>query len=537
MATVWLARLRGKRGFEKLFAIKTIRTELVDDPRFQEMFLDEARIASGIQHPNVAQILDLGEQQDVLFIVMEWVDGDSLAKVRKLVTKRGHRLPVGVVLRVLADASAGVHAAHEMKDDQGEPLEIVHRDVSLQNILVGSAGSVKVIDFGIAKAHNRKQGETRTGVVKGKIQYMAPEQVQKGKTVDRRTDVWALGVCLHELVTGKLPYDGDDDIEVIRKLMTDEAPLLEAGLPEAIVRVLERSIALDADARFPTAAGMQRALEAAMKEMGEATTSEDVAAFLRTELPELAQRRKEILNKAVEEARERVASGGETKTTSLPDPDVAFAPTIMSERQPKSLPTPAPATQREGRMDRPSDAGTVALVKTKPVAPAREASTGFDQEPIKIPKTSKAWLWVTLLLIVGLGGAWYRWPTEIKQWLAQRGIGGGGGDTPVQIVPVPETTATTSTATAPTDSAKPAVTTPASAASPQPSTHPSASASASHPEPSATHHGWPVGGHEPPVSSASAVPPVAPTSTWSPYKQATPAPTASDNPYSGAPPP
>jgi hypothetical protein len=176
-------------------------------------------------------------------------------------------------------------------------------------------------------------------------------------------------------------------------------------------------------------------------------------------------------------------------------------------------------------------------VKTKPVAPAREASTGFDQEPIKIPKTSKAWLWVTLLLIVGLGGAWYRWPTEIKQWLAQRGIGGGGGDTPVQIVPVPETTATTSTATAPTDSAKPAVTTPASAASPQPSTHPSASASASHPEPSATHHGWPVGGHEPPVSSASAVPPVAPTSTWSPYKQATPAPTASDNPYSGAPPP
>src|SRR6516164_8486545 len=111
MASVWLARLRGKRGFEKLFAIKTIRTELVADPRFQEMFLDEARIASGIQHPNVAQILDLGEQEDVLFIVMEWVDGDSLAKVRKLLGKRRVRLPVAIVLRLLADACAGLHAA------------------------------------------------------------------------------------------------------------------------------------------------------------------------------------------------------------------------------------------------------------------------------------------------------------------------------------------------------------------------------------------------------------------------------------------
>src|ERR1700690_1229228 len=129
MASVWLARLRGKRGFEKLFAVKTIRTELVDDARFQEMFLDEARIASGIQHPNVAQILDLGEQDDVLFIVMEWVDGDSLAKIRRLLAKRDAKLPVGIVLRLLADACAGLHAAHELKNDNGDPLEIVHRDV------------------------------------------------------------------------------------------------------------------------------------------------------------------------------------------------------------------------------------------------------------------------------------------------------------------------------------------------------------------------------------------------------------------------
>src|SRR6516162_7794684 len=122
MATVWLARLRGKRGFEKLYAIKTIRTELIDDSRFQEMFLDEARIASAIQHPNVAQILDLGEQDDILYIVMEWVDGDSLAKVRRLAQKKGTPLPFGLALRVLADACAGLHAAHELCNAEGKRL-------------------------------------------------------------------------------------------------------------------------------------------------------------------------------------------------------------------------------------------------------------------------------------------------------------------------------------------------------------------------------------------------------------------------------
>src|SRR4051794_2116309 len=128
MASVWLARLRGKRGFEKLFAIKTIKTELTEDARFQEMFLDEARIASGIQHPNVAQILDLGEQDDILYIVMEWVDADSLAKVRRLAEKNDTPIPLGVALRIIADACAGLHAAHELCDAKGQSLGVVHRD-------------------------------------------------------------------------------------------------------------------------------------------------------------------------------------------------------------------------------------------------------------------------------------------------------------------------------------------------------------------------------------------------------------------------
>jgi eukaryotic-like serine/threonine-protein kinase len=525
MATVWLARLRGKRGFEKLYAIKTIRTELVDDPRFQEMLLDEARIASGIQHPNVAQILDLGEQGDVLFIVMEWVDGDSLAKVRKLVAKRGHRLPLGVVLRVLADASAGLHAAHELRDAQGQSVEIVHRDVSPQNILLSSSGAVKIIDFGIAKAHGRSQGETRTGIVKGKIQYMAPEQVKKGRSVDRRTDIWALGACLHELASGKLPFDGDDDVEVIRKLMNDEAPPAAEGLPDAVVRVIERSMALDPDARFPTAAGMNRALESAMKEIGETATSDDVGAFLRSELPELAEKRREIVNKAIEESRDRPLPSGQTPVA---EPDVAFAPTIMSQA--------SPPTAREGRGDRPSDLGTLALTRRKepPNPLAAGASEAVDEEPIEIPKKSKAWLWIMLLLLAAGGGASYRWPTEARRILGTIGIGGTHEDAP------PPAPTESSAPPAPAQSAQPA---PQPTAAPQANATaaPSASASASpagsapHPEPSASHHTWPRGegppAHTEPATSA---PTPTTTSTWSPYKTA---PATSENPYDNGSPP
>jgi serine/threonine-protein kinase len=548
MATVWLARLRGKRGFEKFYAIKTIRTELVEDPRFQEMFLDEARIASGIQHPNVAQILDLGEQLDVLYIIMEWVDGDSLAKLRKLVTKAGHKLPIGVVLRILADACAGLHAAHELKDDNGHALEVVHRDVSPQNILVSTAGAVKIIDFGIAKAQNRQQGSTRTGIVKGKIQYMAPEQVKKGRSVDRRADVWALGVTLHELITGKLPYDGEDDVEVIRRLMADEAPIIAEDTPEAIVRVLSRSMVLDPDARFPTAAGMQRGLEAAMKELGEAATSEDVAAFLRSELPDLAGKRREVMVKAIDQARDRG-----TPPTGTPEPDVAFAPTQMSERQPPTVREP---DQGSFALTRRKDSGTqrtsaaIATIREEPRPASPQALD--DEEPIRIPKRSRLWLWTLMTLVAVCAGGAYAFPAETKRVLGSIGLARGASDdghagvapadSATSLAPPPSaataTAAMTATATPPAASVPSAAPPAASSAS---------TPAAPHPEP--THHTWPTVGPAPsasasaarpagsvPSASAAAPPPPLPSASASAAPPPPPAPSASDddpsNPYS-----
>jgi len=177
MATVWIARVQGKHGFEKLVAVKTILPHLASDEDFRTMFLDEASIASRIRHPNVADMLDLGEENGTLYIVLEWINGDSLAKLYKAVEASGQPFPVHLLLRIGADACAGLHAAHELLDGEGNRMGVVHRDVSPQNILVTVAGVTKVIDFGIAKAFDRMAEATQTGMLKGKAQYTAPEQI------------------------------------------------------------------------------------------------------------------------------------------------------------------------------------------------------------------------------------------------------------------------------------------------------------------------------------------------------------------------
>jgi len=305
MAAVWLARMHGKHGFEKLVAVKTILSQYANDLRFQQMFLDEARIASGIEHPNVAQILDLGEQGDVLYLVMEWVDGDSLAKLFRTTEKNRVRLPVGIVCRILADTCGGLHAAHELRDKSGALLNVVHRDVSPQNVLVSVKGQAKLIDFGIAKARDRVSGDTSTGLLKGKILYMAPEQAL-GRPVDRCADVWAVGAVGYHMLSGIPPFEGANQLATLHLLTSHDPPAeLPDNVPGPVREVLLRALERDPAKRFPTAESMQKALERAMYGSDVGASASDVASFVATHLADRADQRKKTVELALEAAAQR----------------------------------------------------------------------------------------------------------------------------------------------------------------------------------------------------------------------------------------
>ncbi|MGH7435852.1 MAG: serine/threonine-protein kinase [Polyangiaceae bacterium] len=305
MATVWVARQTGKHGFEKLVAVKMILPKFAADPAFQKMFRDEARIASRIEHANATQILDVGEQQEMTYLVMEYVDGDALSAIYRTLKKHNLKIPPGVVLRVLADACGALHAAHELRDESGVLLNVVHRDVSPQNLLVSTKGVAKIIDFGIAKARDRVSGDTNTGQVKGKVRYMAPEQAM-GRTIDRRADIWAVGAILYHMLAGKPPYDGETDVQALMALTSGKPPVpLPQTVPASVVKVVKRALAPAPEARYATAAEMQQAIEDAMTEARLSTSAAAIATFLGKHVPDRIQKRKDAIALGLKAAAER----------------------------------------------------------------------------------------------------------------------------------------------------------------------------------------------------------------------------------------
>jgi serine/threonine protein kinase len=358
MAQVWIARMRGRHGFERIVAVKTILPKYAEEPAFQKMFLDEARIASGIMHANVAQTLDLGEEHGVLYIVMEVVDGDALTRLLAAVSKRTRRMPYGAIMRILADTCGGLHAAHELRGADGHNLGIIHRDVSPQNILVSVRGEAKLIDFGIAKAKDRLSGETASGLVKGKIKYMAPEQAL-GRTIDRRIDVYAIGAILYRVIAGRPPYIGANELETLHALTSGkQPPPLPQEVPPAIASVTMRALANDVAHRFQTAAEMQSAMEQAMVDAGCATTTYDIQEIVADHLLDRAAARKQTLELALMAAKERermaqLLQPAEADSSSgIVDVGSRAAP--LSRRsltaRPPARPTPTPANYK-----RPAD--------------------------------------------------------------------------------------------------------------------------------------------------------------------------------------
>jgi eukaryotic-like serine/threonine-protein kinase len=260
MGEVWLARHDGPGGFAKTVVVKTIADNRAGEEGFREMFLDEARLAGLINHPHVVQVFDFGEDGGRYFLAMEYLEGRALSEVLARLEREKATLPATLAARIVADCCAGLDFAHDLKDGGGRSLGIVHRDVTPANIILTYSGQVKVLDFGIARARARSH-HTPTGVAKGKTFYMSPEQIQ-GDPVDRRADLWGLGVTLYGMLTGHRPFDGPTPLDVFDAIV--HAPLPSLGLAVdavALDRIVQRALARNREDRYPTAGAMRIDLE------------------------------------------------------------------------------------------------------------------------------------------------------------------------------------------------------------------------------------------------------------------------------------
>jgi serine/threonine protein kinase len=264
MATVHYGRLIGPVGFSRTVAIKRLHAQHAKDPEFVSMFLDEARLAARIHHPNVVQTLDVVPMDDELFLVMDYVQGESLARLIRKSAADEKPIPSGIISAIVCGTLLGLNAAHEATDERAEPLGIVHRDVSPQNILVGADGVPRVLDFGVAKASGRVQ-TTREGQLKGKIAYMAPEQINL-TSVDRRADVYAAGVVLWEALTLRRLYPGENEVGIIAKVLqgVPERPSKFTEVPESVETIVMRALEYEPSKRFQSAKEMAHELEAAV---------------------------------------------------------------------------------------------------------------------------------------------------------------------------------------------------------------------------------------------------------------------------------
>lgn len=304
MGRVWAAR-RQESPNSNIVAVKTAIEEMIGDREFERVLLDEARIASRIVHPNVCAIHELGKDRGIPFLVMEWMDAGTLLDV--LTASPQRRINVFVAIRIISEVAAGLHAAHELTEPDGQQMNVVHRDVSPQNILLSSKGHIKVADFGVARARGQLHKPTETGELKGKLSYMAPEQLTS-KQFDRRADVFALGCCLYEATTGQRPFHGSDALETMYKLLetdcvkpTDLVPDYPPALEGVVLKALEK----DADNRFQTAEEFRCALGGVLAQHGQLVTEMDVAAVVRGALQPVIDARTKALADAIRDIESR----------------------------------------------------------------------------------------------------------------------------------------------------------------------------------------------------------------------------------------
>lgn len=362
MATVYLALYRSVEGFEKLCAVKRIHPHLANDREFTNMFADEAQIAARISHPFVCSVFSFGRSQHSHFIAMEFLRGEPLSAVMRRVARSAElgddpRFPA-FAARLLANFAEGLHAAHTLRDDRGALLEVVHRDVTPQNLFVLYDGTVRVTDFGIAHARRRLH-QTEGQKLKGKLSYVAPEQLNQGK-VDARVDVWGLGVTLWELLAGRRLFLGSSEGETLSAVMArvvQPPSAFRATVPAELDRIVLRALERDVQKRYRSARDMSRDLERFLNTIGDQVPSMDVADWMSAVFPQGGERMQTLIEMA---ARVSAATADETvvRVPSVPPPSGGAASSFVVPVAPDLSLPPPPSSTVPDRAPRPEPVST-----------------------------------------------------------------------------------------------------------------------------------------------------------------------------------
>ncbi|MFZ5892383.1 MAG: protein kinase domain-containing protein [Myxococcota bacterium] len=343
MGQVWAGRLRGARGFNKLVAIKTLLPMPGSEGRLETMLLEEARIAALIHHPNVVQTLELGEHEGTLYLVMEWVDGEPLSFLLDRTADHGG-LPLPIAVNLVGQTLLGLEAAHELVDENGTLLGVVHRDVSPHNVLVTYSGVAKLVDFGIAKATNQDSSSTQTGEVKGKFSYMAPEQIC-GERVDQRADIFALGIMLYTLTTGRHPFKSENPGALLHKIAGDERPLrpslVVSGYSPALEAVVMKALEKDVSQRWQSAREMLAALQNAVPDAFVADFESNTRTFLSELLGNRPTLRREALRRAQLAADARGPSGNLPALSQIPSQSASSLRALSIDQMASEAPAQA----------------------------------------------------------------------------------------------------------------------------------------------------------------------------------------------------
>lgn len=404
MATVHLGRLVGAIGFSRTVAIKRLHPQFAKDADFVAMFMDEARLCARIRHPNVVPTLDVVSTQGELFLVLEYVQGDSLSRLIRKCTEQGNLPPPAIVAWVISGVLHGLHAAHEARNEQGEQLHIVHRDVSPQNVLIGVDGIPRILDFGVAHAQHRAQ-TTRGNQVKGKIAYMAPEQLQRDE-IDRRSDIYAAGVVLWEALTGQRLFQGQNEGRIVAKILEgaiQPPSIVNPSLGRSFDAIVLKALAKNPDDRFQTARDFAMTIERKVKSATSTTTGAWVEGLASDILTSRADRIAEI------ESRSDVFAAMKSQGTP-------FAPWTPQALPPQSGPQatmpdmPMTPIQPMAPASQPSvpqpPVSSPSAAHSQPIVPVPSESTNHSLEPLPVQlRPSKAQVFAILgglVLMLGL---------------------------------------------------------------------------------------------------------------------------------------